>query len=34
MPKPIVYIHYLDMACPEASIEETKKMGPFALEPW
>lgn len=34
MRKPIIYIHYLDIVCREASIEEKKKMGLFALEPW
>lgn len=34
MPKPIIYIHYLDTMCREASIAEKKKMGLFALEPW
>lgn len=33
-PKPIIYIRYLDTTCQEASIEEKKKMGLFALEPW
>lgn len=34
MPKTIISIHYLDRMCREASIEEEKKMGLFALEPW